>query len=108
MGFLFSQLKEIYKKCAIHKQVRRQASVDKILLDAQISEYNTKISTKPNACDTPQGKTNTIPIEARHLHSSQNNHPLKKSLKIIQIQKKFLQPNECYIIVTYKVALYLI
>ena len=61
IGFLFSLLKGIYNTCAIPTQVNRQASVarirfagffgifsssiNKILLDAQIKEYNTKIST---------------------------------------------------------------
>ena len=62
IGFIFSLLiKRIYNTCAIHPQVNRQASVarilfagffgifstsiNKILLDAQIKEYNTKIST---------------------------------------------------------------
>ena len=60
--FLFSFLKGIYNTCAIHTQVNRQASVarilfagffgifsssiNKILLDAQIKEYNTKNSDK--------------------------------------------------------------
>ena len=57
IGFIFSFLKGIYKKCAIHTQVNRQASVarilfagifgifstslNEILLDAQIKEHNT-------------------------------------------------------------------
>ena len=56
-GFLFSLLKGIYKTCAIHTQVSKQASVarilfaeffgifstsiNEILLDAQKKEYNT-------------------------------------------------------------------
>ena len=62
IGFLFSLLKGIYNTCATHTQVNRQAgvarilfagfcgifssSINKILLDAQIKEYNTKISTR--------------------------------------------------------------
>ena len=61
-GFLFSLLKGVYNKCAVHTQVNKQASVarilfaaffgifstsmNKILLDAQISDYK-KISTTP-------------------------------------------------------------
>ena len=61
IGFLFSLLKGIYNTCAIHTQVNQQASVarilfagffgilsssiNKILLDEQIKEYNTKLST---------------------------------------------------------------
>ena len=67
IGFLFSLLKGIYNTCAIHTQVKRQASVarilfagffgifsssiNKILLDAQIKEYNTKIATRQNTYD---------------------------------------------------------
>ena len=67
LGFLFSLSKGIYNTCAIHTQVNKQASVariffagffgifstsiNKILLDAQIKEYNTKLSTTPNAYD---------------------------------------------------------
>ena len=64
IGFLFSLLKGTYNTCAIHTKVNRQpsiarllfagffgifsTSINKILLDAQIKEYNTKISTTPN------------------------------------------------------------
>ena len=64
IGFIFSLLKGIYNTCAIHTQVNRQASVarilfagffgifstskTKILLEAQIKLYNTKLSTRPN------------------------------------------------------------
>ena len=63
-GFLFSLLKGIFNTCAIHTQGNKQASVarilfagffgifsssiNKILLDAQLKEYNTKLSTTPN------------------------------------------------------------
>ena len=78
IGFFFSLLKGIYNKCAIHTQVNRQASVagilfagffgifstskNKILLDAQIKEYNTKISTTPNTYDELQHNKNASPI----------------------------------------------
>ena len=77
LGFLFSLLKGIYKTCAIYTQVNKQASVarilytskqttslarilfagffgifstsrNKIFLDAQIKECNTKLSTTPS------------------------------------------------------------
>ena len=67
IGFLFSLLKGISNTCAKHTQINRQTSVarilfagffgifsssiNKILLDAQIKEYNTKISTRPNTYD---------------------------------------------------------
>ena len=91
IGFLFSLLKGIYNTCAIHKQVNRQASVarilfaglfgifsssiNKILLDAQIKDYNTKISTKPNTYDESQNNTNILPT-APQLPNLHHNHPL--------------------------------
>ena len=90
-GFLFSLLKGIYNICAIHTQVNRQASVariffagffgvfstsrNKILLDAQIKEYITKISTTPNTYDETQHHTNTLPT-APQLTNLNRNHPL--------------------------------
>ena len=88
IGFLFSLLKGIYNTCAIHTQVNRQASVartifagffgiisssiNKIILDAQIKEYNTKLSTNPNTYNDSINNTNALPA-APHLP---NNHPL--------------------------------
>ena len=90
-GFLFSLLKGIYNTCAIHTQVNQQASVarilfagffgmfsssiNKILLDAQIKEYNTKLSTNPNTYDESNNNTNTLPT-APHLPNLHHNHPL--------------------------------
>ena len=90
-GFLFSLLKGIYNTCAIHTQVNRQASVarilfagffgifsssiNKILWDAQIKEYNTKLSTNPNTYDEPHNKTIALPT-APHLPNLHYNHPL--------------------------------
>ena len=67
MGFLFSLLKRIYNTCSVHTQMNKQASIariilagffvifstsiNKILLDAQIREYNKKLSNKPNTYD---------------------------------------------------------
>ena len=78
IGFRFSLLKGIYNTCAIHTQVNRQASVarilfagffgifsssiNKILLDAQIKEYNTKLSTNPNTYDDSNNNTNASPL----------------------------------------------
>ena len=75
IGFLFSLLKGIYNTCAIRTQVNRQASVarilfagffgifsssiNKILLDAQIKEYNTKLSTNLNTYEESNNTTNT-------------------------------------------------
>ena len=90
-GFLFSLLKGIYNTCAIHTQVNRQASVarlifagffgifsssiNKILLDAQIKEYNTKTSTRPNTYDEEQNNLDTTPT-APHIPTLPQNHPL--------------------------------
>ena len=77
IGFLFSLLKGLYNTCAIHTQVNRQGSVarilfagfygffsssiNKILLDAQIKEYNTKISTNPNTYNEEHNDVDTTP-----------------------------------------------
>ena len=81
IGFLFSLLKGISDTRAKRTQVNRQASVgifsasiNKILLDAQIKEYKTKISTTPNTHDESQHHTNTIPT-APQLPSLNRNHP---------------------------------
>ena len=63
----FSLLKGVFDTCAVQTQVNRQAgvarilfagffgifstSINKILLDAQIKEYDTKLSTAPNTYD---------------------------------------------------------
>ena len=91
IGFLFSLLKGIYNTCAIHTQVNRQASVsrilfagffgifsssiNKILLDAQIKEYNTKISTRPNTYNEEHNNVDTTPT-APHIPTLPQNHPL--------------------------------
>ena len=91
IGFLFSLLEGIYNKCAKHTQVNRQASVariffagffgifsssnNKIHLDAQIKEYNTKLSKKPNTYDESHNITNILPT-APNLPNLHHNHPL--------------------------------
>ena len=91
IGYFFSLLKRIYNTCAIHTQVKRQASVariifaeffgifstsiNKILLDAQIKEYITKLSTTPNTYDESQHNTNTLST-APQLPTLNRNHPL--------------------------------
>ena len=91
IGFLFSLLKGIYNTCAIHTQVNRQASVafilfagffgifsssiNKILLDAQIKEYNTKISTRQNTYDEEHNNIEITPT-APQLPPLPQNHPL--------------------------------
>ena len=91
IGFLFSLLKGIYNPCAIHTQVNCRASVarrlfagffrtfsssiNKILLDAQIKEYNTKISTRPNTYDEEHINVDTTPT-APQIPTLPQNHPL--------------------------------
>ena len=91
IGFLFSLLKGIYNKCAIHTQVNRQASearilfagcvgifsssIKKVLLDAQIKEYNTKIATRQNTYDEEHNNIEVTPT-APQLPSLPQNHPL--------------------------------
>ena len=91
LGFLFSLLKGIYNTCALHTQVNNQASVarilfagffgisstsiNKIILDAQIKEYNTKLSTTPNTYDESRNDINTRPTTP-HLQNLNHNHPL--------------------------------
>ena len=91
IGFLFSLLKGIYNTCAIHTQFNRQASVarilfagffgifsssiNKILLDAQIKEYNTKLSTRPNTYDEEHNNVDTVPT-APQAPALPQNHPL--------------------------------
>ena len=91
IGFLFSLLKEIYNTCALHTQVNRQASVARILfagffgifssslnkklLDAQIKEYNTKISTRQNTYDEEHNNIEITPT-APQLPPLPQNHSL--------------------------------
>ena len=91
IGFLFSLLKGTYNTCAIHKQVNRHASVarilfagffgvfsssiNKILLDAQIKEYNTKLSTNSITYDDSNNNTNALPT-APHLPNLHHIHSL--------------------------------
>ena len=98
-GFLFSFLKGIYNTCAINTQVNRQASVarilfagfyglfstsiNKILLDAQIKEYNTKLSTTPNTYDESKKNTNTLPTVPQQ-PSLNCNHPLRLVLRNLE------------------------
>ena len=50
-------------------------SINKILLDAQIKEYNTKKSTTPNTYDESHQNTNSSPT-APQLPSLNHNYPL--------------------------------
>ena len=77
--------------CKTHTQVKRRASVarilfagffgifstsiNKILLDAQIKEYNTKLSTRQNTYDEEDSNTNTT-TTAPQLPNQPQNHPL--------------------------------
>ena len=89
--FLFSLLKGIYNTCAKYTQIKkRQAehayflqdflgifctSKNIILLDAQIKEYNTKLSTTPKKSDNSQNNTKTTPT-APLLQNLNHNHPV--------------------------------
>ena len=91
IGFLFSLLKGIYNTCAIHTQANRHASVahilfagffgifsssiNKILINAQINEYNTKIATTQNTYDEEHFNKEVMPT-APQLPLLPNNHPL--------------------------------
>ena len=91
IGFIFSLLRGIYNTCAIHTQVNIQASVarilftgffgifsssiKKILLDAQIKEYNTKIATRQNTYDEEHNNIEITPTAPR-LPPLPRNQPL--------------------------------
>ena len=49
-------------------------SINKILLDAQISEYNKQLSTTPNAYDTSQDNTNPTPMATPQIYYLHSNH----------------------------------
>ena len=93
LGFFLSLKRNLKYMRNIQSQVNRQASVarilsagffgtfstsiNKILLDVQIKEYNTKLSTTPNTCDTydeSRNDTNTTPL-APQLQNLNHNHP---------------------------------
>ena len=50
-------------------------SINKILLDAQIKEYNTKLSATPTTYDDSQNNTSTTPT-APQLQNVNHNHRL--------------------------------
>ena len=84
-GFVFSLLKGNYSTCGMHTQLSKQASVarillagffgmfsnsiNKIILDAETSKYNKKMSTTSDANVSSQNKMNptatkiTSPVE---------------------------------------------
>ena len=113
IGFLFSLLKGIYNTCAIHTQVNRQASVarilfagffvgifsssiNKLLLDKQIKEYNTKKSPRPNTYDEDYNNVDTTPT-APQIPTLPQNHPLSlvpRNVRNLAIKNKpNLRPN---------------
>ena len=51
------------------------SSINKILLDAQIKEYNTKISTRINTYDVEHNNVDTTPT-APQIPTLPQNHPL--------------------------------
>ena len=53
------------------------SSINKILLDVQTKEYNTKISTRPNTYDEEHNSTNKLSIANQtYLPNLPQNHPL--------------------------------
>ena len=94
MDFFLSLKKRIYNTCAKHTQVNKQASVarilfagffgifstsiNKVLLDAQMKEYNTKLSRTLNTYDESRNDTNTTPTVTL-LQNLNHNHPLSLS-----------------------------
>ena len=59
----------------IYTQDYSGLSINKILLDDQIKEYKTKLSTTPNTYDNSQNNTNTMPT-APQLQTLNHKHPL--------------------------------
>ena len=51
------------------------SSINKILLDAEIKEYNTNLSTNPKTYDESNKNIYTLPT-APHLPNLHHNHPL--------------------------------
>ena len=84
----------------MHTQVKRQASVarilfagffgifsssiNKILLDAQIKEYNTKIATRQNTYDKEHNNIEVTPT-APQLPPLPHNHPLSRNFRNLAI-----------------------
>ena len=101
LGFLFSLKKVIYNTCAIHTQVNKRGSVaqllfagffvifstsmNEIFLDAQIKEYNTKLSTTPETYDDSHNNTNP---QLQNL-----NHKLSLSLVPRNFRNCKIRPN---------------
>ena len=110
-GLLFSSLKGIHNTCAIQTQVNKQASVarilfaeffgifptsiNKILLHAQISEYNKKLSTTPNTYDISQDTRNTTPT-APQLHTLQNKKLQQNISNRANLNKSWISTKSTY------------
>ena len=87
IGFLFSLFKGIYTTCAIHTQASVAriifagffgiflSSINKILVDAQIKDYNTKIATRQNTYDEEHNNIEITPT-APQLPPLPQNHSL--------------------------------
>ena len=58
-----------------HTSKPPSSSINKILLDAQIKEYNTKISTRPNTYDEEHNNVDTTPT-APQIPTLPQNHSL--------------------------------
>ena len=68
------------------------SSINKILLDAQIKEYNTKLSTNPNSYDGSKNNKNALPT-APHLPNLHHNHPLSLASRNFRILAITNPPN---------------
>ena len=121
LGFLFSLIEGIYNTCAIQIQVNKQASaarilfkgffgifstsINKILLDAQINEYNTELSTTPNSYHDSQNNFITTPT-ASQLQNLNHNHPLSlvsrnlKNIALTNLSKQNFQQSPIRHIIT--------
>ena len=77
----FSLLNGIYTTYAIHTRQKTSycskifiRRINEILLDAQIKEWNKKLSTKPNAYDAPQDNKNITTTAPHHIQSLRNHN----------------------------------
>ena len=73
-------------------------SINKVLLDAQVNQYNKKLTTTANAFDNSQDNKNTTPTSPQ-LHSLHNNHPLSlvpRNRRNIALTEHISTSHSCY------------
>ena len=73
IGFLFSLLKARILFAGFFGIF--SSSINKIILDAQIKEYNTKLAARPNTYDVEHNNVDTAPT-APQIPTLPQNHPL--------------------------------